>query len=304
VDTEGPLNFLSPSVEIAGCASLTSVHRLEVVNRTACYIADNLGQPINLEDMSRAAGMSKFHLHRVFQENVGTTLARYLGGVRLKAALDLLSAGETRSMSVLDVALHVGFEDASAFSRSFKRRYGLTPSSLRRGHRPREFPLLHTSASNAALDRGVTVVSLPKFWVYGYEVGGQKHKSFIKEAPDGFKLTWDTIRRHGVEGIRGELGLPTYSWVRRDEAWRLLCGFRSGVRLDFGSVTERAMDAGKWLRARHTGPYTTRWQTWQRLQLQQLRLGRPEDGREPFEEELSAEPNRLGRPCCEIYFPC
>jgi len=282
-------------------STLTAVHRVGVVNRAARYIADNLGQALELEDIARAAGMSKFHLHRVFEENVGTTPGRYLTGVRLKAALDLLSAPEARTMSVLEVALEVGFEDASAFSRSFQRNYCLTPSALRRGDRPSEFPRL---ARSVMLDRGVTVVSLPEFWVYGYEVGGQEHRTFTKTAPDGFQLTWDSIRRHGIEGIRGELALPTYSWLLRDEAWRLLCGFRSSARIGLSGMKERVIRAGKWLRARHIGPYATRWQTWQRLQLQQLRWGRPQDGREPFEEEVESESQRLGWPCCDVYFPC
>jgi len=286
------------------CSLVTATHRLEVVNKSARYIADNLGEALDLEDVSRAAGMSKFHLHRVFEENVGTTLGRYLTGVRLKAALDLLSASDTRSMSVLDVALQVGFEDASAFSRSFQRRYDLTPSALRRGHRPREFPRVSAGTRNTLLDRGVSIVSMPGFWVYGCEVGGHQYKTFTKEAPEGFKLVGDVVERRGIEGIRRELGLPTYSWVLPNEAWRLLCGFRSSVRLQLKGLKERQIRPGRWLCARHVGPYATRWQTWQRLQLQQLRLGRPEDGREPFEEDVDDVPNRLGRPSCDVYFPC
>jgi len=283
---------------------VTLAHRLEVVNKSARYIADNLGEPLVLEDVSRAAGMSKFHLHRVFEEHVGTTLGRYLSAVRLKAALDLLSASDRRTMSVLEVALQVGFEDASAFSRSFQRRYGLAPSSVRSGHPPREFPRLSASTDKTLLDRGMTIVSMSAFWVYGCEVGGHRYKTFTKEAPEGFKLAWDSVRRHGVEGIQGELALPTYSWILRDEAWRLLCGFRSSVRVQLKGLKERQVRAGKWLRARHTGAYATRWQTWQRLQLQQLRLGRPEDGREPFEEEVDEATTRHGPPCCDVYFPC
>jgi hypothetical protein len=248
--------------------------------------------------------MSKFHLHRVFEENVGTTLGRYLGLERLKAALHLLSAPETRSMSVLEIAMQVGFEDASAFSRSFQRRYGLTPSSLRQGNRPREFPLLSASSDEAQLDRGMTIVYLPEFWSYGYEVAGQKYKTFTKEAPEGFRLAWDTIRRHGIDGIQGDLGLPNYSWLLREEACRLVCGFRSSVRLDLRHMNERLMRSGKWLRARHTGEHATRWQTWTRLQLQQLRLGRPQDGRAPFEEVVEYDPQWPERTGCDVYFPC
>ena len=301
MDTE--VSVGSPSFVAASGPSVTSLYRLEVVNRVAAYIADNLGEPIGLEDIARAVGMSKFHLHRVFEENVGTTLGRYLTGARLRAALHLLSAPDKRALSVLEVALQVGFEDASAFSRSFHRRYGLTPSSLRQGHRPREFPV--PSSAHSRPDRGVTVVCLPEFWSYGFEVGGQKNKTFIAEAPDGFKLSRDTIERHGLDGIRGELGLPNhYSWVLREEACRLLCGFRSSIHLHLGPMKGRLMRAGKWLRARHTGPHATRWQTWTRLQLQQLRFGRPQDGREPFEEVVAYDPDRPQRTSCDVYFPC
>lgn len=271
------------------------------MNRAARYIADNLGEPINLEDVSRAAGLSKFHLHRVFEQNVGTTLGRYLSDARLSAALHLLSATETRTKSVLEVALQVGFEDASAFSRSFQRRYGLSPSSLRQGNRPREFPLLPASTT---LDRGMTIVSLPEFWTYGYEVGGQKYKTFTQEAPEGFRLAWDTIRRHGIEGIQGDLGLPNYSWLLREEECTLVCGFRSSARLGLRGMNERLMRSGKWLRARHTGEHATRWQTWTRLQLQQLRLGRSQDGRVPFEEVVEYDPRQPERTGCDVYFPC
>ena len=303
VDAESPLKLVSPPLA-QGCSLLTSAHRLSVVNRTARYIADNLGEPIKLEDMSRAAGMSKFHLHRVFEQNVGTTLGRYLSDARLRAALHLVLAKETRTKSVLEVALQVGFEDASAFSRSFQRRYGLTPSSLRQGNRPREFALLPASTEGARLEPGMTIVSLPEFWCYGYEVRGQKYKTFTQEAPNGFRLAWDAIRRHGIEGIQGDLGLPNSSWLVPEEACTLVCGFRSSARLGLRGMNERLMRSGKWLRARHTGEHATRWQPWARLQLQQLRLGRPQDGRRPFEEVVEYDPHQPERTGCDVYFPC
>jgi len=301
VNTEGSVNDRS-LYGAADSPSLTTLHREQVVNRAADYIAQHLAEPINLDDMSRAAGMSKFHLHRVFKENVGTTLGRYLGEARLKAALHLLLAPETASMNALEVALQVGFEDASAFSRSFQRRYGLTPSALRQGQRPREFPVL--SPGSARLLHGVTVVSLPEFWIYGYEVGGFQNRTFLKEAPAGFRLAWDTVERYGLSGIGGDLALPNHSWALPDAARRLLCGFRSRERLDQRGMTQRRVRAGKWLRARHTGPIPTRWQTWARLQEVQLRVGRPGDGRGPFEEEAPRDPSQPEQTGCDVYFPC
>ena len=85
----------------------------------------------------------------------------------------------------------------------------------------------------------------------------------------------------------------------------MLCGFRANGRVGLAGLQERVIPSGNWLRARHLGPHSTRWQTWQRLQLEQLRFGRPRDAREPFEEDVTPdEAIRLGQPCCDVYFPC
>lgn len=276
------------------------LQRQAIVNRTANYIERNYGEPLELGQVARVAGMSRFHLHRVFQEHVGTTLGRYLVRVRLKAALELLRANGTRSMTVLEIALRVGFENASAFTRSFQQRYGLTPSAARAGGRPSPFPLPGALAPNA--EGGVVRLQLPSFWAYGSEVGGFNGHTFLAEAPGAFALARDRLARHGIEGALGELGLPNYSWVTPDSERRLLCGFRSARRLDIPHCAERFIPLGGWLAATHFGPDPTRWQTWIRLKLLQLHYGEARDGRAPFEEVVQRDADGT---CIatRVYFP-
>lgn len=81
-------------------------------------------EPLSLSVLAREAGMSPFHFARVFRELEGIPPHRYLTGVRLRGAARLLSEGE----SVTAACFSAGFSNLSHFSRSFSRRYGVTPS--------------------------------------------------------------------------------------------------------------------------------------------------------------------------------
>src|SRR5947207_12672348 len=75
------------------------------------------------EDMALKCGYSRFHLTRIFLELTGEPLAGFLKRVRLERAACRMRAGE----SVADAAVAAGFESTEAFSRAFKRGYGVSP---------------------------------------------------------------------------------------------------------------------------------------------------------------------------------
>jgi AraC-like DNA-binding protein len=81
----------------------------------------------SLGTLAGAVGMSPFHFSRVFHELVGMPPHRYLLGVRLASAARLLRAGK----SVTDASGASGFSNLSHFIRSFRRRFGVTPSRYR-----------------------------------------------------------------------------------------------------------------------------------------------------------------------------
>lgn len=84
---------------------------------------------VTVAGVSRAVGMSERTLRRRFLADTGMTWRQYLLHSRLLRAMAKLTEPEA---NVLDVAIAVGFESASAFTRAFTQYAGQTPSSYRR----------------------------------------------------------------------------------------------------------------------------------------------------------------------------
>ena len=82
----------------------------------------------SLEDLAQVAGMSRAGFARGFRDIVGSTPGNYLLEWRLSMAQSLLSRGK----SVQYVADAVGYGSASAFSRVFTLRQGVSPSAWRK----------------------------------------------------------------------------------------------------------------------------------------------------------------------------
>ena len=94
------------------------------VNRAIDHVTRNLAQRLPLEEVARVAAFSPFHFHRIFRAMVGETLLEFIKRTRLERALFLMSH-DRRSLT--DIALEVGFNSSSDFSRSFKARFGVSP---------------------------------------------------------------------------------------------------------------------------------------------------------------------------------
>jgi AraC family transcriptional regulator len=108
--------------------SVTAVTYVQRVNLAIDHIVGHLDQPLRLRDLARVALLSPFHFHRVFQALVGSTPADFVQRLRLEKALGILS--HPRPPSLTAIALACGFSSSSHFSRCFKRRFGVPPSSF------------------------------------------------------------------------------------------------------------------------------------------------------------------------------
>lgn len=91
--------------------------------RAKDYIDGHAGAHLSLDDISRAANLSKFHFLRLFRRQFGITPHKYLLNCRVNAARAALEAGAALD----DVVYRYGFADLSHFNRRFKRIYGMTP---------------------------------------------------------------------------------------------------------------------------------------------------------------------------------
>jgi AraC family transcriptional regulator len=110
------------------CRSDTTATYIERVNLAIDHIVNHLHEPLRLRNLSRAARLSPFHFHRVFQALVGATPAEFVKRLRLERALGLMAL--SRASSLTSIALACGFSSSSDFSRCFKERFDVPPSAF------------------------------------------------------------------------------------------------------------------------------------------------------------------------------
>jgi AraC-like DNA-binding protein len=87
------------------------------------YLHEHAAENVTLEALARFAGLSAFHLCRVFRAAVGMTPHAYQTQARVRRAKSLLVAG----LPITVVAAQTGFYDQAHLTRHFKRIVGLTP---------------------------------------------------------------------------------------------------------------------------------------------------------------------------------
>ncbi|HEX6489493.1 MAG TPA: helix-turn-helix transcriptional regulator [Candidatus Dormibacteraeota bacterium] len=87
------------------------------------------GRPLSLDEMARAAHLSKFHFARAFTSAYGETPRAYLTRRRIERAKELLRAA---NLTVTEVCFVVGFESLGSFSSRFRQLVGQSPSEYRR----------------------------------------------------------------------------------------------------------------------------------------------------------------------------
>ncbi|MEO8400961.1 MAG: AraC family transcriptional regulator [Gammaproteobacteria bacterium] len=93
------------------------------------FIYDNIDQNITLKDVADSVGVSLSSLKRMFIEISGQSPGNFIRHFRMEFAFRSLNC---KNESILSVALSAGFEDASAFSRSFKEIFGYPPREARK----------------------------------------------------------------------------------------------------------------------------------------------------------------------------
>src|SRR5215210_1250136 len=99
-------------------------HLLRAKDLADARYADRL----DVDDMAKAAGLSRAHFSREFRRAFGESPHVYLLTRRLERAAALLRITDR---SVADVCFSVGLQSVGSFTTSFKRAYGLTPTAYR-----------------------------------------------------------------------------------------------------------------------------------------------------------------------------
>jgi AraC-like DNA-binding protein len=90
-------------------------------------------EPLDVDDMAAAAGLSRAHFSREFRRTFGESPHQYLLTRRLERAASLLRMTDR---SVADVCFSVGLQSVGSFTTSFTKTYGVSPIAYRAAYPP------------------------------------------------------------------------------------------------------------------------------------------------------------------------
>ncbi|WP_440961611.1 helix-turn-helix transcriptional regulator [Paenibacillus nitricinens] len=100
-----------------------------IIQESIAYIETHLPEELSLESMAKFAGFSKYHYHRIFQQEVGVSVSEYIRFRRIANSSNMLLFTDER---IIDIAIYYHFESQESFTRSFKKYYQLPPGQYRK----------------------------------------------------------------------------------------------------------------------------------------------------------------------------
>ena len=99
-----------------------------IIQKIIDYIENNLDSQLNLDEIAKKAGYSKFHLNRVFSAYVGCTIYKYIQMRRLTVAAEKLVYTEK---PILEIAYDANYSSQQSFTFAFRQLYGYPPQEYR-----------------------------------------------------------------------------------------------------------------------------------------------------------------------------
>ncbi|MFN8441764.1 MAG: GyrI-like domain-containing protein [Caldilineaceae bacterium] len=237
------------------------------IDRVTAYIHSHNDDPLQLDQLAEVAGFSPFHFHRIFTAMMGESVAEYIRRLRLGSAVQQLLQSDA---TVTEIALAAGYETHAAFSKAFRKRFGIAPTTLRTMDRVAAYALLlEQPALRQPKGRKVTpeIRTLPDLCVLYARGWGIIDFQYFVASNAAFAALFRFLRSHNLMGKYGaRLGITpdNYSVVPHDQ-----CRFDAGVVLNPGveveldeTVAIQVIPGGRWAVFPHRGAYDTLWQSW------------------------------------------
>ncbi len=130
---------------------------MKAIEKAVWYIETHYREQLTLDKVAKVAGVSRYHLSRMFCYAIGQPVSRYLRLRRLSRAAIVLAAGER---DILNLALSLGYGSHEAFTRAFKAHFRMTPEQVRdEGHTEN----LELTEPILVDKTGATILSEPRY---------------------------------------------------------------------------------------------------------------------------------------------
>jgi len=133
------------------------------------WIEQQLDEPLTLERIAAQAGLSPYHFSRLFTARMGRSVMAHVRGRRLVRGARRLSLEP--DLKLVDLAFDCGFDSQEAFTRAFKRVFGVSPGRFRSGFAvdpiEGQYPMNAPATPMMPVVQMPGLVTLPAFRVAG-----------------------------------------------------------------------------------------------------------------------------------------
>jgi len=102
----------------------------DIIANAKKFIEENYTKNITLEDVSQQVNISAYYFSRIFKEATNENFIDYLTGLRIERAKELLSSTQYSMKEICNMS---GYSDPNYFSKTFKKKVGVTPTEYREG---------------------------------------------------------------------------------------------------------------------------------------------------------------------------
>lgn len=99
------------------------------IKKTIEYIHKNYEQPITIDSMSKMLNVHKCYFCNSFKQETGMTFTNFLCKFRIEKSKELL---KNTNLTILDIAISVGFNNQSYYTMMFKKILNITPLEYRK----------------------------------------------------------------------------------------------------------------------------------------------------------------------------
>lgn len=272
---------------------------MSTIEKALWFLNGHYAQDIALEDVARAAGVSRHHLAHAFGRRFGISVMGYARCLRLSQAARELAAG---APDILGVALSAGYGSHEAFSRAFREQFGLTPDQLRAARSLDNLTLVTPMTPDPTPQ---TELQPPQFEAGRplLVAGLEEHFKFADMS--GIPALWQRFLPH-IGHVPGQVGAWAYAVVRPcSDGIDYLCGVEVGSNALLPADLARVqVPAQRYAVFRHSGHVSTIGGTFQAI----LNGWLPGSGRQlveaPFLERYGPEfDSRTGLGGIDILVP-
>lgn len=103
----------------------------QIVYEIIHYIDVNLLQIVELSELENQLGYTYSHLSHIFSKKTGLTIKQYYNRKRFEKAIDWMKESD---MTLSQVAEKLGYQSLNAFSKAFRKQYGISPTEYQTLH--------------------------------------------------------------------------------------------------------------------------------------------------------------------------